>query len=284
MLQIMKNETEDFMALAKAYAQAERALRIERWVIVTFELRKTDGPIEILYRYDLPRTMLKRYRWVVRWRTARFQCRFPRDTITATYCYYDKRTGLKFGVDSCLSKLRAAKAQITLAKRREREHIEQQRLRYPLFYDEQADPELLRFRQKLQEKLHRYLNALLRLRWAVLQHRQKTITEMMPLPITEIDDFCEASFGGYSALFTEERIDRASLPEGIYAYDIRSGEGNDFGTIEPCVTVNHTGTILTRQPIEMGPEGYIEIDMDGDDGLIDAMTYDEWIAQPETTC
>ena len=45
MLQIMKNETEDFMALAKAYAQAERALRIERWVIVTFELRKTDGPI-----------------------------------------------------------------------------------------------------------------------------------------------------------------------------------------------------------------------------------------------
>ena len=36
----------------------------------------------------------------------------------------------------------------------------------------------------------------------------------MPLPITEIDDFCEASFGGYSALFTEERIDRASLPEG----------------------------------------------------------------------
>ena len=81
MLQIMKNETEDFMALAKAYAQAERALRIERWVIVTFELRKTDGPIEILYRYDLPRTMLERYRWVVRWRTARFQCRFPRDTI-----------------------------------------------------------------------------------------------------------------------------------------------------------------------------------------------------------
>ena len=38
--------------------------------------------------------------------------------------------------------------------------------------------------------------------------------------------------------------------------------------------------ILTRQSIEMGPEGYIEIDMDGDDELIDAMTYDEWITQP----
>ena len=62
------------------------------------------------------------------------------------------------------------------------------------------------------------------------------------------------------------------------------GAENVFGTIEPCVTVNHTGMILTRQSVEMGPEGYIEIDMDGDDGLIDAMTYDEWIAQPETTC
>ena len=27
--------------------------------------------------------------------------------------------------------------------------------------------------------------------------------------------------------------------------------------------------ILTRQSVEMGPEGYIEIDMDGDDRLID---------------
>ena len=105
----------------------------------------------------------------------------------------------------------------------------------------------------------------------------------MPLPITEIDDFCEASFGGYSALFTEERIDRASLPEGIYAYDIRSER----------VTISDDRTLCYGQPygndpdpttIEMGPEGYIEIDMDGDDGLIDAMTYDEWIAQPETTC
>ena len=92
--------------------------------------------------------MLERYRWVVRWRTARFQCRFPRDTITTTYGYYDKRTGLKLDVDSCLSKLRAAKAQITLAKR----YIAQQRLRYPLFYDEQAYPDLLRFRQKFARK------------------------------------------------------------------------------------------------------------------------------------
>ena len=39
-----------------------------------------------------------------------------------------------------------------------------------------------------------------------------------------------------------------------------------------------------RFPKVFMPEGYIEIDMDGDDELIDAMTYDEWITQPETTC
>ncbi len=43
-----------------------------------------------------------------------------------------------------------------------------------LLCDEQAYPDLLRFRQKLREKQHRYQNALLRLRRAVLQHRQKT--------------------------------------------------------------------------------------------------------------
>ena len=57
-----------------------------------------------------------------------------------------------------------------------------------------------------------------------------------------------------------------------------------YGAERITLSVNHTGTILTRQSIEIGPEGYIEIDMDGDDGLIDAMTYDEWITQPETTC
>ena len=41
--------------------------------------------------------------------------------------------------------------------------------------------------------------------------------------------------------------------------------------------------ILTRQSVEMGPEGYIEIDMDGDDGLIDAMTYVMALAKVETT-
>ncbi|MCO7114027.1 hypothetical protein NIB75_19790 [Bacteroides uniformis] len=46
------------------------------------------------------------------------------------------------------------------------------------------------------------------------------------------------------ALFTDMRIDRNAVPEGLYAYDIReSDDGDRLATIEPTVMVNHGGTI-----------------------------------------
>ena len=49
------------------------------------------------------------------------------------------------------------------------------------------------------------------------------------------------------ALFTDMRIDRNAVPEGLYAYDIReSDDGDRLATIEPTVMVNHGGTILTK--------------------------------------
>lgn len=42
------------------------------------------------------------------------------------------------------------------------------------------------------------------------------------------------------ALFTNSRINRNSLPEGTFAYDIReSDDGETFATIEKQVIVNH---------------------------------------------
>lgn len=61
------------------------------------------------------------------------------------------------------------------------------------------------------------------------------------------------------ALFTNLRIDRDTLPKGYHAYDIRSGDRSDFATIEPFVVVNHTGTILTQQPIKMTQGDYTPI-------------------------
>ena len=44
------------------------------------------------------------------------------------------------------------------------------------------------------------------------------------------------------ALFTDMRIDRNAVPEGLYAYDIReSDDGDRLATIEPTVMVNHGG-------------------------------------------
>lgn len=98
---------------------------------------------------------------------------------------------------------------------------------------------------------------------------------MYPIPFSEIDDFREADFNGINVLFTELRIERDTLPEGVYAYDIRGGEDSDFSTIESLVTVDHTGTIITRQPIPLEPDGFIEID---EFGLMDELTYEQWNA------
>ena len=48
------------------------------------------------------------------------------------------------------------------------------------------------------------------------------------------------------AMFTDLRIDRSTVPEGLFCYDVR-GTGDDPGAlnaIEPFVFVNHSGTII----------------------------------------
>lgn len=45
-------------------------------------------------------------------------------------------------------------------------------------------------------------------------------------------------------------------------YDLREGESIAFATVEPSVAVNHAGTIITKEPIIFGEEGYIELDDD----------------------
>lgn len=46
-----------------------------------------------LYRYDLPRAMHFKYKWVIRWRVAKLQCQYPREDISQIDCCYDKKAG-----------------------------------------------------------------------------------------------------------------------------------------------------------------------------------------------
>ena len=59
--------------------------------------------------------------------------------------------------------------------------------------------------------------------------------------------------------FTNARIDRNTLPQGKYAYDLREGDDGDICAIEEKVVVNHAGTFICDQPVNFGEKGYLSL-------------------------
>lgn len=64
------------------------------------------------------------------------------------------------------------------------------------------------------------------------------------------------------ALFTSLRLDRDTVPEGMFLYELRHGD-EDWS--DPChlargILVNHYGTVLTREPIQLSIEGWLQLD------------------------
>ena len=64
---------------------------------------------------------------------------------------------------------------------------------------------------------------------------------------------------GQKALFTNARVDASELPDGVYKYDLRDGVPF-FASIEKHVSVDPAGTVLTREPIDLGENDCIEFD------------------------
>ncbi len=62
---------------------------------------------------------------------------------------------------------------------------------------------------------------------------------------------------GQPALFTNERITDADVPNGMHCYHIRHGNEVEFSAIEKRIAVNHAGSVVTREPIDLGEQGYI---------------------------
>lgn len=71
---------------------------------------------------------------------------------------------------------------------------------------------------------------------------------------------------GKKVLFTSERIRDADLPKGIYKYEIRHDDECQgiMCEIAKRIFVNHWGTILSKEEIDLGDEGYRLIDEDKD--------------------
>lgn len=146
---------DDWIEYAREYAKVQREKKIEKWVCITIEYRTTERQRIVLFRYDFPRDVYERRQWVIRWRHARLLCQYPRENVQTYFSYYDKRTGLSMDFGSALSRLSAAKAQITISRRKEQEYLAYQR-QNNMFFDEAEDETLAKFRRKLQAKINKY--------------------------------------------------------------------------------------------------------------------------------
>lgn len=62
---------------------------------------------------------------------------------------------------------------------------------------------------------------------------------------------------GKMVAFTNMRIDRDTVPEELYCYDIRDSDrlNGSCAEIKPYVMVNHWGTILCKEPFPMNERG-----------------------------
>lgn len=162
---------DDWMQYAKDLAKAERELEIEHWVYITFEIRQEDRSREVLHKIDIPRNMLDRWQWLIDWRRAKLVCKYPRKKVGAYYCSYDKRTGLQTGFDFLLSKVAAAKAQITKVERMIAQYTEYMTLN-DLFFDIETDEKLLKAYSKLEQKKNNYKKMYDILQAEVIKHKE----------------------------------------------------------------------------------------------------------------
>ncbi len=83
---------------------------------------------------------------------------------------------------------------------------------------------------------------------------------MNPIDATK-ERFETVEIFGIPGLFTTLRVSRATVPKGMYAYDMQT---DDTDWLQPHllgrhVTVDHFGTVLTASPIDLPESGYRDL-------------------------
>lgn len=75
----------------------------------------------------------------------------------------------------------------------------------------------------------------------------------------------------YPVLFTPSRIDRESLPKGMYLYEVRHDDESkgEIAEIAHRIMINFWGTIITDKRIKLIDDDYRYIDEDKDVKEID---------------
>lgn len=88
----------------------------------------------------------------------------------------------------------------------------------------------------------------------------KLHNDAAPIP-ADAPTYEEVEICGQPALFDDGRIDDATIPDGLFRYELR-GSDDDPGipaAVELKVAVNHAGTIITAKPLVIPEEGFIPL-------------------------
>jgi hypothetical protein len=70
----------------------------------------------------------------------------------------------------------------------------------------------------------------------------------------------EVEVKGRIALFTELRVDKDTIPDGMYCYDLRHGDDEGMPcTMEQNVAVNYFVAVIVTAPFDFGNEDYMPV-------------------------
>ena len=79
----------------------------------------------------------------------------------------------------------------------------------------------------------------------------------------ENEEYQQIELLGKPALFSNDRLTDADIPQGLYCYHLcHRDDGGRFCSVEPRVGVNHGGSVITKEPIDFGKQGYISFTED----------------------
>ena len=162
----------DYYQMAKEIAKVEKELDIEHWDWITIS-RKGDkeGEHITLYHYDLPRHIAEKYDWVIRWRTAKLQCEYPRYCVGCFHSPYSKVMGANIGMQKDLNTFVAAKAQYTKQQRELDSYVKHEK-EVNMFFNEDTDVQLIKVKEKLARKRENVIQAEARLIEKVKQYKE----------------------------------------------------------------------------------------------------------------
>lgn len=87
------------------------------------------------------------------------------------------------------------------------------------------------------------------------------------------ETFEEIELFGKPALFTILRVDRSTVPKGLYLYEVRGDDdgGGDPVQIAEKIVVNHYGSIITSKPLILSND-YLDINPEEDWNFIGGHT------------